>query len=346
MCNALHGGYFAILGGLTDEELEEVGLSSSKVREMIIDAWVADAARQQKVLSIWEASRSPNTEWLRLMEEMLDLDEAWRLALAAAWTLTSPYVDTAHLASGPLGSRANALLHIAAVDLTVSDIRETFVSMACEVAEGRVSAFTKGAMYFSSFAAGAVVGYVSGGAGVPLVTKAADWVGSKLTEPGGWELELTERWILASAFAQYDSERVTKIARMLYSEASELSRSSPGAAQSVRVKMLLSGYQSLMDLVREPDDFEGLVLPSLVGMRLSDAREALSALGVCSLELVDAFAPQGSDRFPMLESKWIVRGQSPTAETPISELVGPVRLAYARPDERVLEAVVRSRLED
>lgn len=344
---ALHAGQFAILGGLDDEDLQAIGLSPTRVRALLRESEALDSEGMATVRSAWNTSKKGDTSWLRIMEEALDLSEGWRYALAASWALYSPFFDAQFLEYGPVGSRANALLHVAHVDLTVTEIQASCYSLAAEVAEGQVSAFQSSALFASSMVAGGMAGYFTGGAGVPLVARAAEWVGGRLAHADDWVVDLAERWFVTSALIGDDPSRVLKVAEGLYAEAGALSGAAPSAVQGKRVRMLLSAYQDLLAALRE----EGATgsqpsIPNVVGMRLSDAKAALRAIGVQDIEEVDACSREGEQRFAIMESKWLVRGQKPAAGTPFAEMRGPARLAYSRPDERVFTTVVERRLED
>lgn len=347
VCRALHAGQFAILGGLDNEDLQAVGLSPDRVRVLIRESDTLDPEGKATVQRAWDTSKDGETTWLRIMEETLDVSEGWRYALAASWALYSPFFDAQFLVYGPVGSRANALLHVAHVDLTVTEIQESCYSLAAEVAEGQVSAFESSALLASSMVAGGMAGYFTAGAGVPLVAKAAEWAGARLAHADDWVVDLAERWFVASALVEDDPVRVTKVAEGLYAEAGALSGTASSAVQGRRVRMLLSAYQSLLAALHEEGTTDSQPsIPNVVGMRLSDAKAALRTLGIEDIDEVDACAPAGEQRFAMMESKWLVRGQRPAAGTPYAEMRGPARLAYSRPNERVFTSVVERRLDD
>ncbi len=332
----------AILGGLGEDGLIELGLNEEKVLRLLDNDQGDGSAEAYR--SVWASSKAGGTEWMSIAQPWFARpSEGWLAVLAGAWSLHNSFMDAALLDTGAIGNRANCLLYLTQAGATVTDVQFTYAQAAAQVAEGKTTAFDDAAFMAGSLATGAVVGALTMGAGIGLVTQAVSWAGGKLVEVDPWTEELTLRWLLASQLAEDDPDRTRHVAQAFYSEAGALSRTQPSASQGRKIRMLLAAYHDLITETESDGIAATATMPNVVGMRLSDATDALRALGLRVDSFFDAARPPGEDRVAIRKSAWIVRGQQPEPDFEVERTTNVV-LAYSKADERVLANDLAARL--
>lgn len=335
-------GEVVILGSLDDDGLNELGLREAGVLRLVDAA--ADDVSASTYRAAWTSSRAGDTDWMHLVQPWMDrTTDAWRAVLAGTWALHNSFMDRSLLDTGPMGNRSNCLLYLAGVGVTVSDIQYLYMNAAEKAAEGKPTAFDQAAFFAGSFASGFVVGTLTMGAGLGLLNKAVAWAGGKMMEVDPWTEELTLRWLLASQLAEEDPLRTRRVGQLLYDEAGALSRTQPSTIQGRKVRMLLAAYRDLEHNSAIDDSSTSATMPNVVGMRLSDAIDALAALRIGVDESFDAARPAGEERYPMVKSNWIVRGQRPSAGSEVEPNMH-VALAFSKAGERVLANQLTARL--
>ncbi|WP_156023116.1 PASTA domain-containing protein [Terracoccus sp. 273MFTsu3.1] len=340
---ALHIGELMVLGGLSEDEGQSFGITDFRVTELIEGTESFTPEERPLVTAMWHSSKVGGIEWLQSMNTLLEpIDEPWRAALAVVWAVRNQFLPGPGPDSGGTGTRANTLLYLSGMDMSCSDIQAYYRALADDIAEGKVSTMENLAFVVGSAAAGATVGFFTMGGGIGATAKAVGWLGGKFTETDDWVLDLSLSFLVANIFAEVDPGRVRAVAEAFYRNAGEMSRSEPNSAQGRRIRMLLAAYKELTLDAQGPDEAATLMVPNLVGMRLGDAKNALRALGINEMRLVDAVGADGQERGTMMENRWVVRAQLPAPGTARD---ARVTLAYSRPGERIVAHLLQDRLQ-
>lgn len=340
----LHAGDAVLLGGLTDEDLEGLGLTEPTIEALLRDDGVFDARESEQVLGLWRSSRTGDFGWIQDIQPFFEVDEDWRAVVVTSWALRNAHFDAEALVHGSVGARANTLLMLSGMESTVTDVQAIYLQLAAEVAEGKVTTFENVAFVASSAIVGGVVGSLTLGAGIGQLSKVAGWMGEKMIAVDDWVEDLSFRWLAASWLVESDPARVAVVANSFYVEAGEISRSQPSVAQGKRVRMLLAAYRGLSEELAQHMTANGPLMPNLVSMRLGDARESLKALGIDRVTPFDAVAPDGQARSYYNASKWVVCGQWPDEGAALADAAKGAILGYCRPGERVPGHFLQKRL--
>lgn len=335
-------GEILMCAGLDESEVQASGLSDGAVIELINASPELSLISSDRALTMWRSSAEGGLAWLEVMREIVvPIDEHWRVAMGISWALRSQFTQGLVPDSGEVGLRVNGLLYASRLDFSCADVQHAYFGLAKDIAEGKTSGMEDLAFVAGSAVTGAVVGYLSMGAGVGVLGKAVGWASERLHAIDEWTLDHAYSFMLASAFLDTQPERAQMMADHYYRTAMEISRNDPSGGQARRVRMLLHAYKTLS---APTDDRPASVwVPDLVGMRLGDAVNALKAVGINTVSFVDAVAPEQEHRTPLSRNKWVVRGQSPAPSTKASPGI-EVTLAFSRANERALPHLVDLRL--
>lgn len=334
-------GELAILGGLSDPDLVEFGLTAAGIDEWLGEHDIHDG---RPLTRVWEASRAGCHDWMDVAASFLaQHQQAWRDVLTISWATRHSNIPNWALCMYGSGLRANCLLALTGTSMTVADVQEVLRADSEALADGRLSGRESAAFVAASSAVGGAVGFFTAGAGVGVATKAAGWAGDKLHRVDSWVEDLALRRLLAAQLVEEDRTIVQEIAASFQREATGLSRSQPKTLEGQKVRLLLAAHCDLLSMLSTEDDPLTPTVPNVVGMRLNDALLAWNSLGIEEIALVDACRKSGEERMPIMRGSWVVRGQSPVDGAPL-EGVRSAKIAFGKAGETVLTGLMKERL--
>lgn len=338
-----HLGELGILGGASEQELDSVGLTRTAVARHL--ASLDETAHAQALQTVWQSSLKRSLAWLELLGGRLErLSPGWRSTLTSVWATSSSFLPPKMLLSGTTGIRAGLLMHLTHTGATVFDVQSSVTALSETMAAEKPSLLEKSALLGTSFIGGQALDIFVGGIGATVAGHATSWGQQKLTkqltavEP--WIEELALTYTLALGLKSDEPALVKRVVEELRESASAISRTQPSAAQTKRIKLLLWTQHALLAEHGEARA-AAHVMPNVVGMRLSDAREVLKSIGYANISVADAVNPPQSARTPRIESRWQVRGQLPAEGGPLPDRIV---LAFSKPGESLLTAVMHKNM--
>lgn len=338
-----HLGEIGILGGASEQVLDSVGLDNNSVFRHLEQ--LGDSAHASELRLVWESSRRRALAWLELLEGRLaPLSPGWRSTLTSVWATTSSFLPPGLLLSGTTGTRAGLLMHLTRTGATVHDVQTSVTALAETMAAEKPSLLEKSALLGTSFIGGQALDFFVGGIGATIAGQATQWgqekLSRQLTAVEPWIEELALTYTLALGLKSDEPERVQQVVEGMREAASAISRTQPSASQTKRIKLLLWTQHALL-AEHGQQRTRGHVMPNVVGMRLSDAREVLKSIGYGNLSVADAVRSPQEARSPRIESRWQVRGQLPPEGGPLPD---QIVLAFSKPDESTLAAVMHKHM--